>query len=71
MKNITFNADERLIQSARSKAMANHQTLNELFRHWLKNYVKNNTHEDYASLMKKLDYAEPGQHFSRDEMNER
>lgn len=71
MKNVTFNVDEKLIRSARMKAMENHQTLNEVFRQWLKSYVNSNATEDYAALMKKLAYVEPGQHFSRDEMNER
>jgi hypothetical protein len=72
VKNITFTADERLIQRARTKAVAHHQTLNEIFRQWLKYYVSNNnSEEEYATLMKKLSYAKPGKHFTRDEMNER
>jgi hypothetical protein len=64
VKNITFTADERLIQRARTKAVAHHQTLNEIFRQWLKYYVSNNnSEEEYATLMKK--------YFTRDEMNER
>ena len=70
-KNITFSADDELIRQARIKAMENHQTLNEIFREWLRNYVKSNSHGDYISLMKKLAYAKPGRHFNRDEMNER
>ena len=72
VKNITFNADERLIQRARTKAMAHHQTLNEVFRQWLKYYVSSNsTQEGYSALMDKLSYAKPGKHFTRDDMNER
>ena len=40
MKNITLSADEKLIQTARERARAEHTTLNELFRNWLKDYVQ-------------------------------
>jgi hypothetical protein len=45
MKNITFSADEHLIESARARARAEHSTLNEAFRRWL---------EDYASVNDRL-----------------
>lgn len=35
MKNITFSADERLIELARLEAMQRRTTLNGLFREWL------------------------------------
>ncbi len=35
MKNITFSADERLIEAAREQAAADNTTLNEQFRQWL------------------------------------
>lgn len=71
-KNITFIADEKLIQKARAKALAEHQSLNLLFRQWLENYVKRTQkHINYAALMQTIRYAKAGRKFTRDEMNER
>lgn len=39
MKNITFSADERLIQAARERARSEQTTLNEQFRRWLAEYA--------------------------------
>lgn len=72
LKNITLSAEEMLIRKAREKSQREHTTLNETFRRWLKQYVKdNNGSKDYDSLMKSLNYAAPGKVFNRDEMNER
>ena len=40
MKNITLSADEDLIEAAGQRAAAEHTTLKEQFRLWLKNYVE-------------------------------
>ncbi|MEE4330906.1 MAG: hypothetical protein V2J10_08565 [Wenzhouxiangella sp.] len=40
MRNITFSADERLIQQARERAAGQGHTLNEEFRRWLADYVR-------------------------------
>jgi hypothetical protein len=40
MKNITFSADESLIEAARARAHAEQTTLNEQFRRWLAEYVR-------------------------------
>ena len=40
MKNITLSADEDLIEAACQRAAAEHTTLKEQFRLWLKNYVQ-------------------------------
>ena len=40
MKNITLSADEDLIEAACQRAEAEHTTLKEQFRLWLKNYVQ-------------------------------
>lgn len=72
LKNITLSAEEMLIRKAREKSQREHTTLNETFRRWLKQYVKdNNGAKDYDGLMKSLNYAAPGKAFNRDEMNER
>ncbi len=73
VKNITLTVEEDLLERARSKALAQHKTLNALFREWVKQYV--GVHEGrsavYQVLMKKLGHARAGRGFSRDEMNER
>ncbi len=72
LKNITLSAEEELIKKARQKAQQERTTLNETFRHWLKQYVNAGLHgPEYESLMKSLNYARPGKAFSRDELNER
>jgi len=72
LKNITLSAEEELIKKARQKAQQERTTLNETFRQWLKQYVKTGIHStEYESLMKSLNYAQPGKTFSRDELNER
>ena len=40
MKNITLSADERLIEAARARALAERTTLNEQFREWLMEYAR-------------------------------
>lgn len=72
MKNITFNADEKLIKKAREKAQREHTTLNENFRKWIKRYINSDkTNFNYDELMQKLEYANPGRKFTREELNER
>jgi hypothetical protein len=39
VKNITFSADEDLIERAREVAKAEHKTLNLAFREWLAGYA--------------------------------
>ena len=39
MKNITLSADERLIETARERARAEHSTLNDQFRLWLAGWL--------------------------------
>ena len=72
MKNITFSANETLIEKAREKARLENTSLNKRFREWLELYVrKENQEEVFQAIMNRLDYAEPGQTFTRDELNER
>lgn len=39
MRNVTFSADERLIEAARERARREKTTLNEQFRLWLEAYA--------------------------------
>ena len=72
VKNITFSADEDLIERAREVAKAEHKTLNVAFREWLAGYAarKGNV-QQYLALMERLKHIDSGGPYSRDEMNER
>ena len=74
MRNVTFSADERLIEAARNRARRERTTLNEEFRRWLEAYAlrENLAHtamETIADLQTSLRTG--GRRFTRDEMNER
>lgn len=72
MKNITFTAEEELIEKARDRARRESTSLNKKFREWLTRYVsKGNGSKEFESVMEKMSYARPGKKFTRDEMNER
>ena len=74
MKNITFSADEKLIEAARERARAEHTTLNEAFRRWLADYAQRGRRaaEAMAVIEDIRKYARTGgRKFTRDEMNER
>lgn len=72
LKNITFSAEDALIQQARKRAAAENQTLNDLFRGWLARYVAQpGAAEQYQALMSQLSYVKTSRAFSREEMNER
>ena len=74
MKNVTFSADEALIQAARRKAQSANRTLNDEFRAWLEEYVGRD--EQAARAAAFIDHVSQyastgGRRFSRDEMNAR
>lgn len=80
MKNITFTADERLIEAAREQAAADNSTLNEQFRRWLEQFRR--WLEQYARKRQAARALEGidrmrayvrtgGRKFTRDQMNER
>ena len=72
MKNITFSADEKLIEKARLKAAKERTTLNQRFRDWLKRYASENDYrKEFEELMDDLKYVNSGGKYTRDEMNER
>jgi len=72
MKNITFSADEDLIDQARLIARSQRKTLNAAFREWLVQFTAQSANgREVESLMKRLRHVKAGRHFSRDEMNER
>lgn len=73
MRNITFSADEHLIEAARAQARARNTTLNEEFRRWLENYTQREERmrryeETTKALRGKLVV---GRRLTREERNER
>lgn len=74
MKNITLSADDNLIEAARERARAEQTTLNEQFRRWLADYVRQEQQTESAmALIEELrgQVRTGGRKFTRDEMNER
>lgn len=74
MTNITFSADERLIEAARNRARDEKTTLNEVFRRWLEDYAGRKAQADRArAVWEELGnrIQTGGRKFTREEMNER
>jgi hypothetical protein len=72
MKNITFSADEDLIEQARIVARSRRKTLNQAFREWLVQFASQSGDvQEFDALMRRLRHVRAGRHFTRDEMNER
>lgn len=73
IKNITFSADNELIEAAREAARADNTTLNEQFRLWLEQYARKQRADKAMKLITELQgkISTGGRKFSRDEMNER
>lgn len=74
MRNITFSADEQLIEAARARARERHTTLNEEFRRWLADYAARDEVAARAmATIRELQghYSTGGRRFTRDELNER
>ena len=71
MKNITFSADEGLIEQAREKARAENRTLNDAFRDWLAAYTGKESRISIDQVRGKWKHIKTGGPYGRDEMNER
>lgn len=72
LKNITFSAEEHLIELARRRAKAENTTLNAEFGRWLAQYAQRpRNRADFMTLMAHLQYAKLGKKFTRDELDER
>lgn len=73
MKNITFSADEDLIERARDAARSQKRTLNDAFREWLGEFARQaGSVEEYHALMDRLRRTvRSNGPYTRDEMNER
>ncbi|MBS0587339.1 MAG: hypothetical protein JSS37_05155 [Proteobacteria bacterium] len=73
MKNITLSADDKLIEAARARARAEQTTLNEQFRRWLADYVRQEQKTGSAmALIEELreQVRTGGRKFTREEMNQ-
>ncbi len=73
MKNITFSADQDIIERARDVARAQKRTLNDAFREWLGEFARQaGSVEEYHALMERLrQTVRSNGPYTRDEMNER
>jgi hypothetical protein len=73
MKNITFSADEDLIEQARAVARTRRTTLNTAFREWLAQFASRPSNlREVEALMRRLKHVNSGgRRYTRDEMNER
>ena len=75
MKNITFSAQEEMIDKARQVALQKNLTLNDMFRAWLKSLsdgsLQTDTTQTLTRVWEKAGYLQVGRKFSREEMNER
>ncbi len=74
MRNVTFSADEQLIEAARNRARRERTTLNDEFRRWLEAYALRENQakramETIADLQANLKTG--GRRFTRDETNGR
>ncbi len=74
MRNITFSADEGVIEAAREVARERRTTLNEEFRRWLTEYSgkERGASQALALIREMQSYVRTGgRHFTREELNER
>lgn len=73
MKNITFAADEKLIEAAREQAAADGSTLNEQFRLWLAQYAAKRRAAKAIEVVQRVSQRVDlgGRRFTRDELNGR
>ena len=72
MKNVTLSADERLIELARERARGQQTTLNQMFREWLASLTDDQERtQKIDSLFTRLDHADAGGKFSREDANAR
>ena len=72
MKNITLSAEEDLIAGAREVARMRKSSVNQLFREWLSDLVKQRDREERLQILdERTHYARAGGPFSREDMNGR
>ena len=72
-RDLVISIDEKLLVEASGKAASEHQTIDQIMRRLLAEYVeRKNRVERHRELMQRLSYVRaPAEKVSRDEMNER
>lgn len=72
-RDLVISVEEDLLAEATSKAASEHQTIDQLMRRWLAEYVaRKDRVERYRELMQRLSYVRaPEKPLTRDELNER
>lgn len=73
VRNITFSADEEVIEAAREVARRNQRSLNDEFRDWLARYAGSESKEKVSipDLLEQLKHVKVDRKYTREEMNER
>lgn len=72
VRNITFSADERMIERAREKAALENRSLNQAFREWIEAWASpSDLKLRYVETMKTLEQFQPAKKMTRDELNAR
>jgi ribosomal protein L20 len=73
VRNITFSADEELIDKARAVAQRNQRSLNDEFRDWLAKYASGGGERElsFLEMMDQLKQVKVERKYTREEMNER
>jgi hypothetical protein len=70
-RNITFSADDDLLDRARDQARKENRTLNDAFRDWLKVYTGQQERMSLDDIAGRWKHIKTGGPFSREELNER
>ncbi len=73
VRNITFSAEDDLIEQARTVAARNHRSLNDEFRDWLAKYAQEGRKAklSFREVLSQFKDVTVTRKYSRDEMNER
>lgn len=73
VRNITFSAEEEIIEKARHIAESRQRSLNEEFREWLANYVQTekSTQLSLREVIELIPKVTLPKKYTREEMNER
>ncbi len=73
VRNITFSAEDELIEQARAVAARNRRSLNDEFRDWLAKYAEEGRKAklSFREVVSQMKDVKVTRKYSREEMNER
>ena len=73
VRNITFSAEDQLIDQARAVAARNRRSLNDEFRDWLAKYAEEGRKAElsFREVVTQMNDVKVTRKYSREEMNER